>query len=435
MHHIRPALRSPRRPFCRTLASYSPKVRAFPFKISPEEAIKDLSDHIVHGPTAVGPTFEDGIPARMNAAFGDTPIRPEKIVPIYFPAWFIDAEVHANSTTTTPLGTEDGQLRVICLNSYLPGHNWDKLSSISLLSPNLNVDESVSFSSDLEIQYDTKIICLPFTTTPFSIPRGLRSLQPDQCKITENLLFDPLSVDVKLFCAYPVLMPLYLAQYAVDVDANKNYMYKTAFIEAHSDEGRIVVENIREITRLSRRAERTGSVGKLLIAIAKYFDQQLDDLDRKLEESQSMSEQRGLLYHRGDRSPFGNFDRVMAIHHGSAWGFDMPRGLTRWVDGHVTTEALQLLKADDQKMGDPRIRPFTGPEVGAVRKYFTLSVATTEADALLHNLSQIKPAAEVNPGNDVQDYLASKTAQREAALPDWWRHWQKSQAKTSNKKH
>lgn len=70
----------------------------------------------------------------------------------------------------------------------------DKLSSLSLLSRQLEREETVAFSKDLETQWDTPITCLPFQTAPLSILNAAQSLNSDQCLINENYFINPSSV-------------------------------------------------------------------------------------------------------------------------------------------------------------------------------------------------------------------------------------------------
>ncbi|KAJ7707744.1 hypothetical protein B0H17DRAFT_529872 [Mycena rosella] len=235
----RSGVRACPRPFCRSLASYPPKVYAYPFAVSPAEAIQQLSP-VVGGRSTFQSLFNSGSQ------------KPKQIVPVYFPAWFIDAEVEATVTVSTDRGTEDGRVTAVFTNSYIPGHTWDKLSSMSLLSPQLADSKAVPFSSDMETQHGSKITCLPFQTSPFSVLDAVKSLRPADC-VHGNLRLDPLSISTNLISAYPVLIPLYLAkyQYKVKDDDNSVPVSQTAVMEAHHMTGRIIVENIQLIQQMA----------------------------------------------------------------------------------------------------------------------------------------------------------------------------------------
>ena len=80
----------------------------------------------------------------------------------------------------------------------------DTLSSISLLSPELSLHETVPFSADLETQHDTKITCLPFTTMPLCIPDLAKTLSPEQCIINDSVRVDPSSIRTNLVSLFLV---------------------------------------------------------------------------------------------------------------------------------------------------------------------------------------------------------------------------------------
>ncbi|KAF7330565.1 hypothetical protein MVEN_02496600 [Mycena venus] len=397
-----------RRILCRGVASYSPKVRAFPFKVSPAEAIQQL---------AMTPASGTDISTRLSTRFGSTPpIQPKKIVPVYFPAWFIDGEMEAEVIpSNSDSKSANGYVTAVFLNSYLPGHTMDKLSSISLLSESLAVQtEAVPFTADLETQWDTKITCLPFKTAPFSILDAANSLTSEQCRVSDVFSLDPSSIRTNLICAYPVLIPLYLAQYAADT---------TVVLEAHDSEaGRILEErgadepvlNVHEVEPEGVRTvvnsirklgipppkPSDGPITRFLLNSARYLETQMTDVEKKLEEVEA--ELAGLFrYHRGSPTQFVNIAALTIPRHGQA-------------------------KID--QMTDPRIRPFTVDEVIAVRKFLWTGQERAKAHTLLDSMSKVKAtgAPENQNHKDFKEYVESFDAQRRKATPSWWKEWMES---------
>ncbi|KAJ7475816.1 hypothetical protein FB451DRAFT_1557682 [Mycena latifolia] len=372
------------RPFCRSLTSYSPKVYAYPFKLSPAQAIEHLR------------TMADPVTRFLKSFSSDQDSIKPKIVPVYFPAWFIDAEVEATVAAPTDRGTEDVRVTAVFTNSYLPGHSMpghtmDRLSSISLLSPQLALNKPVPFSSDLETQHDTKITCLPFKTAPFSILDAAKSLRPNQC-VCQNLRIDPSSIRTNLISAYPVLIPLYLAQGDWTFVGDDS---QTAIVEAHHEMGRIIVENPADP---QMRAEFVKN-------IPSSFRQMFDEF----------------LYYRGSASNFGN---ISSLTIPPTWDIGEFHGFGDWLDDFMTAETLhQLVKTGDATMADPRVRPWTHEEIYVVRAFFSLGRERSEAQTFLKNQSKV-------PGNalqEVKEYAATLDANREQVLPSWWKDWQKSQ--------
>ncbi|KAJ7104190.1 hypothetical protein B0H15DRAFT_13595 [Mycena belliarum] len=357
----------PRR-FCRSLTSYSPKVYAYPFKLSSAQAVAQL-DPIVGG------------------SFLRPELQMQKIVPVYFPAWFIDAEVEASVLAgPTALGAKEGRVTVIFNNSYLPGHTMSKLSSISLLSKQLERSRPIPFSPALGNQYDTEVTCLPFKTTPFAILDAVKSLRPDDC-VWNNLRIDPSSIHTNLISAYPVLMPLYLAQYASAEDGTRKSMTLTAIVEANHEHGRIIVENFID-----------PDVASVLPAWM------LPDLDE-------------FRYHGAGAANFANISTLTLPPEWNAPEFG---SVANWLDTFLTAETLQeLVDTDAGKMDDLRIRPFNDEEATSVRTFFRLGEERAEAHTFLNE-------SGANPLQEVKDYTASFDTHRENALPKWWKDWQKS---------
>ncbi|KAJ7127026.1 hypothetical protein C8R44DRAFT_780211 [Mycena epipterygia] len=396
----RPRITSLRRAFSRALSSsYSPKVRAYPFELSKEQAITKLGRGVfLHSPTL----FDFGI-------------QPEKLVAVYFPAWFIDAELEATVSVSTGEGMpKNTPITAVFMNSYLPGYTgMDKLASISLLSEGLALHKTVPFSVDLETQYDTKITCLPFKTAPFSVLDAAKALRPDQSTINDRIRINPSSIRTNLISAYPVLLPLYLAQYAL---STADGVYQTAMIEAYSaDLGRVIIENVKGLLP-SVQAMRPP---------AEEPDTLLSGLRRQLYSFMAEPDAE-FLYWNGSATPFSN---LASITLPITWGMTIKEhALTHWLDHFMTPEALQqLFTTSDNVMEDPRIRPFTEKELKQVRTFFTLGQERTKAHTLLDAMSKVHTTGVA--GNDLQevkDHAASADDRREKAIPSWWKDWQRS---------
>ncbi|KAJ7494701.1 hypothetical protein B0H11DRAFT_2003050 [Mycena galericulata] len=342
---------------------------------------------------ALAETVGEGLFSRiLIPLLKSPPFEPEKIVPVYFPAWFIDAEVEFNASVTSHQGAVDnGRMTAVFLNSYIPGHTMDTLSTISLLSEDLAFHETVPFSADLETQYDTKIQCLPFKTAPLSIIDEAKSLQPDQLVVSRKLRIDPSSISTNLLCAYPVLIPLYLAQYAVNWGEDTDPVYKTALIEAHSVKGRIIVENVpyqlpsqeeegplHADNFIIRALERQRVK---LVRLSQKLDQETTVLKRQLEERGMGPAETNFLYLRGKATPFHNLSTITTP---PTWDISNIQGYMNWLESFMTADGLkQLVTTGDVGMDDPRIRPFTVKELKGARKFLALGQERSKAYDLL----------------------------------------------------
>lgn len=101
------------------------------------------------------------------------------------------------------------------------------------------------FSPALTRQHDLDISCLPYDISPLDLIGRARDMSFGPTEIDENFRFDPRSIKFNLVCftyestflsnrlqvaAYPVLLPVYLLQYApVGLQSRV-----TVIVEAHS---------------------------------------------------------------------------------------------------------------------------------------------------------------------------------------------------------
>ncbi|KZT00810.1 uncharacterized protein LAESUDRAFT_731876 [Laetiporus sulphureus 93-53] len=237
-------LKSNRRGLSNAAQRFPPKVRAFPFAFSTEEAILRLG--VPMSIKCWGRDFFRSVAARLLPGMGFQPLRPNRIQAIYLPIWLVDAEVEAQiwvQDHSDKSETIERIARVFFQQSYVPGFVYEPLSRISLNSMLFDRGSTIRFSEDLLTQRGTEILCLPFSVTPFPLLDVARSLSYQQATISEQLKFDPSAVKANLFAAYPVLVPIYLAQYEMPAIDTGDPLTFTAILEAFTRKGRIVTED------------------------------------------------------------------------------------------------------------------------------------------------------------------------------------------------
>lgn len=226
--------------------TYPSKVRAFPFALSEEEAIVRMSLPMsfkcwlrnIWG--SFGATFLPGM--------GFKPLQPDRIQAVYIPIWFVDAEVEAHAwlSQTSSQEGEATQRKVMAFfeQSFVPGFAHEPLSRISLLnSPELANTATIRYTDDLRTQRGSEILCMPYFITPFSLLNLASSLSYRQATVSGNMRLNPSTVKANLLAAYPVLIPIYLAQYEVISDGQKSIRF-TAILEAWRKQGRIIAEDV-----------------------------------------------------------------------------------------------------------------------------------------------------------------------------------------------
>ncbi|KAF8808730.1 hypothetical protein BYT27DRAFT_7337705 [Phlegmacium glaucopus] len=226
------------------------KLRAFPFQVPPEHAQRLLSPL-----AAAACNFRKMLPSIgayalpfLNFDF----LRPVRLSAVYFPAWFVNGEVEANVTYKGIQSNETAWFE----NTYIPGSDMAVLSAAPLRCPLFNYTEAVPFTKSLMHQHGEPVQCVPFSTSPFSL-LDVTSSHPSSWSImiNEDLSINPSSVKTNLMSAYPVLLPLYLAQYDIDgggEDSPNNMI--TFLLQAHCDPASIMCENLSKINETSRKA-------------------------------------------------------------------------------------------------------------------------------------------------------------------------------------
>ncbi|KAF5381989.1 hypothetical protein D9615_004327 [Tricholomella constricta] len=393
------------------------KLRAFPFQLSPEDAIVQMAPHA--SMVCLGKELLGSIGARFLPGFGFEPLRPVRITPVYFPGWIIDAEVSAEVSYENVQRTTSG----IIHDSYLPGSDFRVLSWVSYFSRQLNIDP-VPFTKDLEVQHGVEVSCLPYTISPFSALDMAHSMSYRDAIIGDDLRVSPKSITTNLLAAYPVLFPLYLAQYESPSPGEQKMV--TLFIEAFEHKGRI-------------RAERPdfGSDLREMLPMAPQafvdFTHALDDVDVQIL--------------RGMPTPFFSLagfltpERRAIVPVAADWLNNM---IVRHDAAQTLVEESGTITPDD----DPRIRPFSreersknmewmylGGEIEMMRRVITSMKETHEQGRILVVGSKKPFPQDVfeSTVNNLQSKIEELETKRSETTPAWWKEWLEMSRATSNK--
>jgi len=225
------------------------KLRAFPFQVTPEHAQRLLSPF-----AAVACNFRKMLPsigAHALPIFNFDFLRPARFSAVYFPAWFVNGEVEADVTYKGIQSKETAWFE----NTYIPGSDMTVLSAAPLRCPFFKHTETVPFTKTLMHQHEEPVQCIPFSTSPFSILDVASSHPPSySIMINEDLSINPSSVKTNLISAYPVLLPLYLAQYEMQTGQHGANNMITFLIQAHCEPASIMCENLSRLNETSRKA-------------------------------------------------------------------------------------------------------------------------------------------------------------------------------------
>ncbi|KAF8071981.1 hypothetical protein FPV67DRAFT_1483379 [Lyophyllum atratum] len=387
------------------------KLRAFPFQLSPEDAIIQMAPYA--SMLCVFRDFIGSLGARFLPGFGFEPFRPVRITPVYFPGWIIDGQLSAEISYEDVQRTTSG----IIHDSYLPGSDFQVLSWVSYFSQRYQ-GEAVPFTKELEVQHGTEVTCLPYTISPFAALDLVRSLSYRDATF-QDIRVSPKSINTHLLAAYPVLFPLYLAQYEFRIPARDGKpRLMTLFIEASGSKGCI-----------RSQSQHLGQDFRELLPSApqSFIDwtHDMDDVDVQVL--------------RGEPSPFFTLA-----------GFSTPekRGIAavvaEWLNNAVVhydaapklVEKSGMISSD----ADPRIRPFSPEEQAKNTEWMLLGVEIESTKRVIASMKDINiDKARVvvvgnkraipqdifdNTINSLQSKINDLEAKRQETTPAWWKEWQ-----------
>ncbi|KDR76211.1 hypothetical protein GALMADRAFT_247474 [Galerina marginata CBS 339.88] len=341
--------------------------------------------------------------------------RPIRFSAVYFPAWIINAEVDADVIE------KDSQKSVKALfrNTYIPGSNVPLLSIAPLWARTLDSVEPMPFTESLLRQYGEDVQCIPFSISPFSVLDVPASSTNSSWSITQDIKVVPSSIKPNLFSAYPVLLPLYIAQYKVE-EPESGQDTVTVFIRAHEKKfAGVMVEKILEAEPILTALNAFGN-----LSFVKNMNLEADVIDVSPE-----------------RNP-----RVRLLGASLRPAEDKVNFIAKWLDGHLSSyenieklTSLSDLASDD----DPRIREMTDEEQHGVDRYFRVvleimlmkrineamskitdrqgTVLSLAKGSMLPKLGSVEDASLT-----VQTRLKELEGQLKDLKPRWWVEWEEA---------
>jgi len=252
------------------------------------------------------------------------------------------------------------------------------------------------------VQHGAEISCLPYTIHPFAALDIAQAVSDRDITISGVPRLSPSSIEPQLFAAYPVLIPLYLAQYEVLVPGKPQNI--TFFLEAFEPHGRIRVEQLDFVIEEMR----------------KFLPQRVMNTLKETD----------VLCVRGSPS---RFFRVSGFHVPDGRG--AAEAIAYWLDDAVSNLGARtalVKRSTPFPSDDPRIRPLLFEERKINQRWMTIG---SEIESTRRILSSMKSSqGAINTGADSQGIfdstissLESKIAayeeQRTRSSPAWWKEW------------
>ncbi|KAL4252277.1 hypothetical protein ABKN59_002563 [Abortiporus biennis] len=391
-----------------TLGSpYHDKVRAYPFVVSKEEAL-------------------------YAASFTAT-MQPTLMKAIYVPTWIIDGMAVGNAWLPEGMPRAEATERPVTVsfrNSIMPGLTHPNLSK-ELFYPSLGLREGlepVPFTKELETQHGMDVLSIPYSFTPFALPKFVNSLSFQDAVIEEPFRFDPTSVQFKVLAAYPVLFPIYLMHYDSTQFNNDPFALSvTIAVEA------ILPQAAHRIVEWSLTSS-TEKVPEELAEIHNYFNGMLtqsSERNYKFKDSIEMIP--------GRRRPSSPSVSILSPHASTAERLFAKQALSNKLDGWMRQnigqdgsmkayEKFWKKQGGEKKFGweDPRIRPYSLQETGSTLRYVGKLEALVQIEAIANRVRDTVndlPESEKEMQQNLVQGLIKETERTEAeatsARPEW----------------
>lgn len=395
-----------------TAAPYPFRIlRAFPFAYDSDDAIRYLAPYAA---VLCKSKFFNSAIARFLPSLGFEPILPKRITPVYFPAWIVDAELKATVNHQSNERTGVVQFE----NTYLPGSDFPVLSAVSLWPHILRILDPVPFTEELLHQNGTEVTCIPFNVSPFTVLDAAKSLSYSASTVNEDIRFSPSSVKFNMAAAYPVLIPLYLAQYEYQADGVTHT--HTLFTEAYGSMGNVMAEQV----------DRDSAEGQ--------YQESITDLGGFM----------GTPRTHGIVQTFGPISECVNVPSVSlSPPRDIAKALENWFEKTLFSPGnlTQLATLTEEKLGvvtddDLRIRELTKEERAPVVGWLELSSELMmvnrirEAIARSRNAKMIQlslteaPKLVRDADKTLEKQIESLASKRQEATPSWWTQWEESTA-------
>ncbi|KAF8638265.1 hypothetical protein AX17_002287 [Amanita inopinata Kibby_2008] len=422
----------------RTLANF-PKLKAFPFGLSPADAVVQMAPYA--SLLLVGKQLIGSLAARFLPGLGFEPLKPTRIAPVYFPAWIVDAELQASvSYGNEQVGLyefhETRILNFAVAYDHVPisqhasptGSDFRVLSLASFWYKQLRQHQIVPFTSDLEVQFDTEVCCLPYTISPFAVVDLAKSWPHGDVNVEEDFRLSPTSVKPNLIAAFPVLIPIYLAQYTVDLPDSDDTSNFTLFMEGFGKQGRIFSERFG--------AEAGAKLREIVPNPSTSFIKFTHLLDGT-----------NVQLLRGNSSPFTRTAKLV-----TPGGRTLNEPLKKWLDdklANTTTTATLLAELSRESAvlrgEDVRVRNFMDPsDRSNVHMWLSLGTKLASTESVIEAMKSAKHTRQFhldNPSNgnpkEIQPADIMKSAllaletsrdevlkKRQETVPTWWKEWE-----------
>ncbi|TFK28104.1 hypothetical protein FA15DRAFT_634302 [Coprinopsis marcescibilis] len=370
------------------------KLRAYPFAFDENDAKRLLA------PAAAALCKENIISSTLHRLLPWLEFKylePKRIVPVYFPAWIVDAEVESKVKYNGSEKVAVAQIQ----NGYLPGSDFQVVSSIPLFPNDLHQTTPLPWSEGLLNQKGQQITCLPFNIDPL---QGLKAFSDAKFNSYPNLQCSMEGVQPRLAVFRPILLPLYLAQYETTGTEPGEKRACTLFMDATDPMG--TMYGVRVPTGYSDD-----------------WDESLDNV-AKVMKAYVAPNSDVLLF--GSPNDWVSVETVSLVPHR-----EISTSLTDWISHtmYESSTASKLSAASSVTADwDPRIREYDVEDRAEVEEWMGVGAELMLVRRILERINEqmglIGDDAPVHMRASI-DHLESKEKElkekREELIPVWWK--------------
>ncbi|WWC91582.1 uncharacterized protein L201_006528 [Kwoniella dendrophila CBS 6074] len=225
--------------------SPSPKISSVPFKIRPEDAAQRmyingllasaaLPNMILAGLLRL---FGQSITPLANELGLGTNLKMKDMKAVLYPIWRVDSILQGSVKLADSTNKRvDPKMWISTREGYVPGNPFAPLSYLSFAVPPLPDDlPQYNLSEDLtQLGDGFDVVPVPFTVSPLGLAKKIRE-EIGSYSRWENVIIDEKKWEETMLAAYPIMFPIYIAEFEHDLGGDEGIRSFNVIMDAHDE--------------------------------------------------------------------------------------------------------------------------------------------------------------------------------------------------------
>ncbi|WWC71888.1 uncharacterized protein I206_105847 [Kwoniella pini CBS 10737] len=223
--------------------SPSPKISSVPFKIHPEDAAQRMYINGLLASAAIPNMILAGLlrlfgpsitPLANEFGLG-TNLKMKDMKAVLYPIWRVDSIAEGDVKLEGTKQRVEPKMWISTREGYVPGNPFAPLSYLSFAVPPLPDDlPQYNLAEDLtQLGDGFEVVPVPFTVSPLGLAKKIRKTIGSN-KRWENISIDESKWEETLLAAYPIMFPIYIAEFEHDLGDDGKRTYNV-IMDAHDD--------------------------------------------------------------------------------------------------------------------------------------------------------------------------------------------------------